>query len=1508
MNVSADAGGELKVSKYVLVAGVLGLTAIKIVSAGFHNYQLYEVDRLVSHISRHAEAENKRRQAQRSSTPRPATPTVNALSSDASRPPSLRGDEKNAAAPTTAAAAAARPGSIFLHSAAPETYVLPSRLNGGVGAAEERAKDLSLDDRESTVDVSACSHGLSSVARGKTASKNTSQPALSPLPPPVITSPHPTPQRNSVARASLQPLRRSNSGISITSVHLVGGEPAQSTSHLVSQLLMAGARPCSSPYPAAAAGASFSGCNSLSSATGNSFSVVDRGVAEASTSHREPLALPSGIHEGGGNYGNGAGMGEGVVNEMEPHGSANGDLLMPPAPVIIFEDAVPAEITEGTPKLTEFALPTVGEVAAAAAEPQDAEAGRDEEEEEEEEVGDSPLPYFAFTTTSVHMAPSDAADAVANHNRSNNHTDATAPFLAATAPPSFHTGSNNANSSKDNDSSTGLPRASVPAPSMNATDRNTSPRMADGGTSGRSMSLASAASSASLARPVVHFFIQPRWALAPSLSPTCTKWEAFLRLHRISYVVHEVHVLRSDQPQAQSTDVPQQIQDVVDRQQHDGRHGGDDDEDTAAVAEARAFANVLTETGATHKMWGRVRAELHRVLPAGLLPGDPRTQYSLPFIMVGGTVLKGSFNEVMAELTRRGLVRSLRQARRDGGDGGAGTVAAGSSSPYSPEEQLAIGQAVERTAEYTLRLLYEVGLLLEGSAVFSHYAAQLWSGHRYWDLFQVRRWFVYAWLAIPFLSALKADVSKRLLAQELGGLTREQLYRSLQSDLVSLEQLLVSSAETMLDRRDTEGKEKEKEDKATEVHFLLGREPGPQDCALYAYLLPILRLTPRDIAHIHNPNFAYIYDSRIFRSFVDRMSREAFPDLDVLLNPPRRPSFSMSLSNAAWEYMEDRATPGLVAMCMHVNQWNASMYRLMCPCRVALQRCLEQALKSKPVELVRRLLRRVIASGQRLVADRHRRVASSADTTVAQDGEHVGGAPVRVRDTAGAVEGAAMGVPQPTVHMDSSTQVTGSLDELVLLQDVDAPVVVATVTEKKSEEEAAAVVSLPAPVAAVLTRKGTAEKEGNAKEEAVETEVGCPRDTDEGRKTDADAAAQTRPAAPAVATTEDDGPAVSTGATRSLVSPRSLEIAALTGEGNEIKTVETEQQAARPAAASVPSPPSPRAPPASAAPQRHQSPQPLVQASPLSPRVVHACLFTGSARHNARRVRGSNSPARNPRSGRDTAGSTATLLERGAAPSPRRSGGSAAVTSASDAVGPRFAVQRASGTGTISRSLGSTVGPGSAAPAGPPQHSSGPSLDSLMASDAAAAATTRPTTAKTSELATHSSNSVASQLRVPRRVITTRAASARPTTVRDDSASDSSSSAGEAASSMRESRVTAIHAASVARSSTSGTPERERRPSGLTPGLFATVVHGKVYVKDDLEHPSWRAEEPHRRSASVVSGSRSGRASPTLLSRRGSLADSNGRDGVRSPVATAFGRTVTPIRKLRPSPGGRPSL
>lgn len=487
--------------------------------------------------------------------------------------------------------------------------------------------------------------------------------------------------------------------------------------------------------------------------------------------------------------------------------------------------------------------------------------------------------------------------------------------------------------------------------------------------------------------PRVHLFIQPRWALAPSVSPPCTKWETFLRLHRVPYAVHEVHVLRSDPPQAQATDVPQQLQQdshasrtASTSSQQSRRHAKEGaasavDEGREDVGEAEteghsageeaaleggSFAAVLTETSKAQRAMHRAERALRRVVPPELLPSHLRTQYPIPFLVVDGQVLRGSFADVVGQLTARGLIGAVWSPRESAASpranitdvdaelaGAAEASASGfaatsaSASMLSTEEQRAVGQAVERTAEYTLRVLYDVGLVLEGTSVFSHYVAQAWRGREYGDLFQVRGWFVHAWLALPFLSVLKAGAERGLAAHELGGLTREQLYESLQSDLMSLEQLLVASASPAPSRRPsaqgspshvsdprggggatpspspvppspekrfrhgergdgTAAGAADEEAEPVEVAYLLGREPGPQDCALYAYLLPILRLTPHDIACINNPNFDYIYESAVFHAFVQRMTAEAFPDLEALLHPPRPTGVMLQLLQLGW--------------------------------------------------------------------------------------------------------------------------------------------------------------------------------------------------------------------------------------------------------------------------------------------------------------------------------------------------------------------------------------------------------------------------------------------------------------------------------------------------------------------------------------------------------------------------------------------------------------------------------
>ena len=66
MDFSSDAGADLRASKRIVLAGVLGLVALKAVSVCFHNYQLYEVERLVRHITHSAEVDKRRRESHRS--------------------------------------------------------------------------------------------------------------------------------------------------------------------------------------------------------------------------------------------------------------------------------------------------------------------------------------------------------------------------------------------------------------------------------------------------------------------------------------------------------------------------------------------------------------------------------------------------------------------------------------------------------------------------------------------------------------------------------------------------------------------------------------------------------------------------------------------------------------------------------------------------------------------------------------------------------------------------------------------------------------------------------------------------------------------------------------------------------------------------------------------------------------------------------------------------------------------------------------------------------------------------------------------------------------------------------------------------------------------------------------------------------------------------------------------------------------------------------------------------
>ncbi|KPI89194.1 hypothetical protein ABL78_1687 [Leptomonas seymouri] len=1397
MDASSNAGGDLKAPRRIFLSGVLGLVALKIVSACFHNYQLYEVDRLVSHISRRTEAEERRRVAQRPTTPLSAAPTADASISLVSMFPAHQDEGREG----TAMAAAAQLDSHPVYASTHGAYGQLTRNDAEAGA-DDQGKDLPHDDGGSTVDMSAYFNGLSSVTNGGAVSENASQHAPPPPPQAVIATTRHVIPRNSLSPTSPQPVPRCNSGIFITAVHLVGGEPAPSTSKLISRLSMAGALPfsSSSPIAAATAGSPSSSGKSPSAETSNFFS-VNVGAAGAWASPSEPSISLSDCHESGGN--------RGVEHEVTMHDDGGVDLVMPPTPVIIYEGAATTKVEGGLATMTgesgeEAAMETEQITASHVSTAEDAAAVTQQEtaiEEEADDVGDErlegPLSYFSFINTSVYIAKADAGDAAAKTNHGDNTAAAALPHL--TMPPSCPT------NSEYRSSTVGLPQASAYLPSLRVTNRGASTGATGGCVGGCATSSASATSPVRLSRPMVHLFIQPRWALAPSLSPACTRWETFLRLHRISYALHEVHVLRTDQPQTQSTEVPQQIQRVVDRQQQ----GNDDGEDSAAVKEARVFADMLTETSAAHKLWERVRAGLRRVLFAGMLPRDLRAQYSLPFIVVGGTVLKGSFNDMVAELMSRGLVPSLPQEKQGGDEGDRGSHGA---PPCSPEEQRAIGQAIERTAEYTLRLLYEVGLLLEGSAVFSHYAAQLWSGHRYWDVFQMRRWCVYAWLAVPLLSALKADVERGLRAHELGGLTREQLYRSLQSDLLSLEQLLVSSAVVTPGR---EGATKEGTGKAMEVHFLLGREPGPQDCALYAYLLPILRLSPRDIAYIQNPNFTYIYESRVFRGFVDRMSREAFPDLDALLRPSRQPCFIVAMSTASWNYIQARVTPQLATLRSSTGL-----------CRAAVHRWLERVLMLTPVRQIRLSLQRVVSSCPRLTPERS--IPSSADTT----------------------------------RWQPWLQCTQTWWRLLIFL-------------RASRQSPASEVEID------LTRSG---------EETREAKLGDNNSSAvlrSGEHNDA----RVRNAAEAAAGEDTDAQLAP-----SVMPPLTVRVDSST----QVKEVPEELALPQIAAASAPA-------------ARQQEPPPSSHTTPISPRVIREVVSVSPARSDTSAQR-TGSPANSTRSGNNTitattsASSSPSMTRREgrakrpatltSAPSPRMAGPGSMAASPSDTIAPCFTVNRVSAAQPISRSLGSTVGRGCSAPGEKPRRFSGPRMYSDVATVVC------PTTAKASEQA---KSSTASQLRIPKKATLSIAATRRTISkLNDDAISDSSSNAEEAESSMSGRRASITSSGSAMLSFTTRTPTRQRRPSGLSPGLFTTVVNDKIYLGDDREHPSWRAES-HPRTSSATSENKASRSSPMPHSRRGSMTDLNRRDGARSPTRGLLSRTVTPIRKTRLSSADRPT-
>jgi hypothetical protein len=281
------------------------------------------------------------------------------------------------------------------------------------------------------------------------------------------------------------------------------------------------------------------------------------------------------------------------------------------------------------------------------------------------------------------------------------------------------------------------------------------------------------------------------------------------------------------------------------------------------------------------------------------------------------------------------------------------------------------------------------------------------------------------------------------------------------------------------------------------------------------------------------------------------------------------------------------------------------------------------------------------------------------------------------------------------------------------------------------------------------------------------------------------------------------------------------------------------------------------------------------------------------------------------------------------APSPRPTGVTGSAASAGEAGERRFTISRAVAAGTIARSLGCAVEPGYTAEAAAATSAAADTRDddsedderlcrgsrARLSTSSAMAAAARPTT--TTKKAERVS---AGPLRAGRKVVA--AASTATTTTGADDDSDLvsksllSNAPADSVSTTSERRPSITPSSPAARSTTTTitragaattTPTRQRRPSGLSPGLFTTVVNRNVYLTDGREHPSWKVD-PRRRTASVTADSHTGRTSPApSLSRRGSTAGLGGADGTRSPATDALSRTVTPIRKLRPSPAGRPT-
>ena len=247
------------------------------------------------------------------------------------------------------------------------------------------------------------------------------------------------------------------------------------------------------------------------------------------------------------------------------------------------------------------------------------------------------------------------------------------------------------------------------------------------------------------------------------------------------------------------------------------------------------------------------------------------------------------------------------------------------------------------------------------------------------------------------------------------------------------------------------------------------------------------------------------------------------------------------------------------------------------------------------------------------------------------------------------------------------------------------------------------------------------------------------------------------------------------------------------------------------------------------------------------------------------------------------------------APSPRPIAAAALATrtaaSSNTVVEPRFKVQYTSVARPISRSFssaGSTVEPGNTAV---PEEGVKPQRVSCRRLDVDVPTAVCQTTAKARGSAS------TRQLRLPKvavsaAAVVTAAAREKYDGVNNDAASDASSSVEATESVTSEKRRLSVASTdSNARSSTTCMSTRQRRLSGLSPGLYTTVVNRKVYMSDGREHPSWKAEPRRRASSAAAIEHRYGnRTSSAPSSRRSSMADASLATGPLS-------RTVTPIRK-----------